>query len=378
MQIGIGVIGATGFIGTPYRKEIREAGGQGRMVALCARRKERLLAAAAEDGAVVATHEWQAVVEHPDVKLVLVLTPDALHYDPVIATAELGKHLVCEKPVGVDAAQSFAMWQAVKRAEVFHFVPFWTRYHPIFIRAKQIIAEGRLGTVQGIIYRWHNPRPIDTPFTWRDDAELSAAGSIADVGSHAYDALRFLLGEEVQQVMAHADTIMPPKADLGEIDLGEAIAWGQQHVTADAQQQQLATTPDFCQLLFKYASGVRGVMVLAHASYYRKGFAPEVELHGTLGSLAIDRINGNILFSDSTEPAQLAETVAGDLPENRFADAVFPALSKHFSGEPSEHPDMEDGFKVQVFVDAVVASARQHTWVSLKEVEEAAMVGAAT
>jgi len=378
MHVGVGVLGATGYIGAPYRNEIRQSGDAARIVALCARRQDRLREAASQDGAALVTDQWQDVVEHPDVDLVLVLTPDALHFEPIMACATRQKHVVCEKPVGIDARQASTMWQAIRQAGVFHFVPYWTRYHPLFLRARQFVDEGRLGVVQGVVYRWHNPRPRNMPYTWRDDAQLSAAGSIADVGSHAYDTIRFILREQAHSVVAHSDTVMPPKPDVGDVDLGEAIAWGEQHATDDADARRGGGTPDFCQLLLRFPSGIRGCMILSHASDYRKGFAPELELHGTDASLSIDRFSGELRFSDSPEPARVAETISEDIPKNRFGSVVFPALSQHLAGNASDDsdmqegwPDMQDGWRVQVFVDAVVASARQRQWIELSRVEAA-------
>ena len=57
--------------------------------------------------------------------------------------------------------------------------------------AREVLDSGVLGEIRGVVYRWHNPRPMDMPLTWRDDDSLSAAGSIADGGSHAYDTLRW-------------------------------------------------------------------------------------------------------------------------------------------------------------------------------------------
>ena len=97
MEFGVGVIGATGYIGTPYRQEIRESSGNIKIIALCARRRDLLEAAAKEDGAQLVTDNWREVVEHPDVNLVIVATPDALHHEAVMACAAAGKHLLCEK-----------------------------------------------------------------------------------------------------------------------------------------------------------------------------------------------------------------------------------------------------------------------------------------
>ncbi|MEO1843930.1 MAG: Gfo/Idh/MocA family oxidoreductase, partial [Akkermansiaceae bacterium] len=76
----VGVLGATGYIGAPYRAEIREC-GEASIVALCARREELLAKAAEEDGAQLATQNWREVVEHPEVNFVIVGTPDALHHE---------------------------------------------------------------------------------------------------------------------------------------------------------------------------------------------------------------------------------------------------------------------------------------------------------
>ena len=367
MKFGIGILGATGYIGVPYRNEIRECPNEGRVVALCARRMDRLEAAGKEDSAELVTQDWRAVVEHPEVDLVMVLTPDALHVEPVLAAAELGKHVFCEKPIGKNVAEAHKMCQTVESRGLLNFVPFWTRYVPAFRRAKQLVAEGKLGEIRGVIYRWHNPRPLSTPFTWRDDPELSAAGSIADVGSHAYDLMRFVLGDEAKRVLVHATSMMPPKADLGDVDLNEAIAWGSGNSTSASKQQRKGTSPDFAQIAFEFQSGCAGHLTVSHASYIRKGFAPELELHGTKGSLSVDRITGELLFADSPDPATQLEVVTDDGFCNRFATHVFPALAQQAAGQETEHPTMRDGLRTQVFTDAALTSAQRGAWVELDE-----------
>ena len=369
MKFQIGVIGATGYIGVPYRKEIRESAqmrrGEADIVALCARRMERLAVASDEDNVRLSSDDWVKIVEHPDVNLVLVLTPDALHYGPVLACAELGKHVLCEKPVGKNANEARQMFDAVRLKGLASFVPFWARYVPVFRRAKQLIDEGRLGEIRAAIYRWQNPRPISMPFTWRDNAELSAAGSIADVGSHAYDTLRFVLGEEAKRVLTHASVVMPPKTDFGEIDLNEALNWSQQSSTPDHGQRRKGTVPDYANISFEMQSGIVGSVLLSHASYIRKGFAPELELHGTLGSIGIDRINSKIHFADSPDPARPLESMDDGFC-NRFEQHVLPAFADRIAGKgKGHHADLEDGYRVQVFTDAALASSQRGEWVEI-------------
>ncbi|MBP63057.1 MAG: hypothetical protein CMJ62_16175, partial [Planctomycetaceae bacterium] len=336
MKFSIGIIGATGYIGTPYRSEIREATNTAEIVALCARRRDRLEAAGRQDGATLITHDWREVVEHPDVNLVLVATPDALHYEPVLACAAAKKHLFCEKPVGKDAGQAYQMWSAYSETELGHFVPFWTRYFQVFRRAREIVLGDTLGEIRAVVYRWHNPRPGSMPHTWRDDASLSSAGSIADVGSHAYDTIRWVTGYDARRVLSHADVTTPLKPDLGSIDLTEALEWGREHSVAESPSQCRATVFDYADIAMEFHNGAVGSLVLSHASFLRKGLAPELELHGTRASLAVDRVTGNITLARPGEDVRVLETVA-ESARNRFSSVVFPAIHERASGSGCEH-----------------------------------------
>ena len=369
MRFQVGVIGATGFIATPYRNEIREAPEDAALVALCARRRDRLEAAAKEDGARFVTDDWREVVEHPDVNFVVVATPDALHHEAVMACAEQGKHLFCEKPVGMNTRQAYESWAAYRDAGLGHFVPYWTRYVEVFARGREIVADGTLGQIRAVVCRWHNPRPAAMPFTWRDDAELSAAGSIADVGSHAYDVVRWIAGEEARRVLAHGDVVTGPKPDIGEPSLTEALEWGQAHSVSDSASLRTGTAFDYGGILIEFQSGAVGSMMVSHAPFLRKGLSPDLELHGTEASLAIDRTAGTPILARPGEDPRTLEAVRDRGSGNRFARHVFPAVRERAAGLESEHPGLEDGWRVQVFVDAAATSARRGEWVELGEMD---------
>lgn len=370
MKFGIGVIGATGYIGTPYRQEIRDSPDDAVIVALCARRRDLLEAAGKEDGATLLTDDWREVVNHPEVNTVLVATPDVLHFEEVLECVRAGKHVICEKPIGVNVKEAYEMWTACRDSGLAGFVPFWTRYVPICDRAREICQSGELGDVRGVVYRWHNPRPLSMPHTWRDDAQLSSAGSIADVGSHAYDTLRWMTGLEATRVIAHADVITPAKPDLGEINLEEALQWTESHAADESSQQKKGTAFDYASISFELDNGAVGTLVLSHAPFLRKGLAPDIELHGTKASLAIDRSKNELWLAEGEEEPKLLETI--DFPGfgNRFGQYVFPALRAEVAGEPTNHPGMEDGYRVQLFTDAAALSAREGRDVPLKELEQ--------
>ncbi len=372
MKFGIGVIGATGFIGSPYRQEIRDCPEDATIVALCSRRRDLLEAAGKEDGATLLTDDWQEVVKHADVDTVLVATPDALHHEAVLACARAGKHVICEKPLGVNAVQAREMWAACRDAGLADFVPFWTRYVPIYQRAREVVRSGRLGDVRAVVYRWHNPRPTAMPHTWRDDADLSAAGSIADVGSHAYDTVRWMLGIEATRVFTHADVVAPAKPDLGNVNLNEALEWGRANTIDKSPRLRKGTAFDYAAISFELDGGVVGSLMLSHAPFLRKNLAPEVELHGTLASLSADRNSGELWLAEEDRQPELLETVAFSGFGNRFARHIFPALRAQITNEPTEHPRLADGWRVQLFTDAAALSAKEHRAVDLGGINDQA------
>ena len=237
-------------------------------------------------------------------------------------------------------------------------------------KTKSLVEDGRLGTIRAIVYRWHNPRPASMPLTWRDQAELSSAGSIADVGSHAYFLIRWILGEEATQVLTHADTITPAKPDLGAIDLSEALQHGMDADAPADVSRRKGGTFDYASIAFKMAAGAVGTLVLSHATYLRKALAPELELHGELGSLAVDRVSGDIRFANPDGSVECIDTLPDQGFGNRFAKYVFPALRRFLEGEPSDHPDLLDGYRVQLFTDAAARSAREGAWVGVGEDHE--------
>jgi predicted dehydrogenase len=90
---------------------------------------------------------WQAAVEDPDVDVVLILVPNNLHQEIVLAAAAAGKHICCEKPLAMDAREAKAMYDAVEKAGVRHQTAFNWRFCPAVQTAKKMVADGTLGRI---------------------------------------------------------------------------------------------------------------------------------------------------------------------------------------------------------------------------------------
>ena len=361
----IGILGATGFIGTPYRAEIRDC-KEAQIVALCARRLDLLKKAAVEDGASMITHDWQEVVNHPDINLIIVATPDALHHEAIMACAKQGKHVLCEKPIGMNKNEAEEMWQAFSKAStpLGHFVPFWTRYVEVFRLAKEIVHSGALGEIKSTVFRWHNPRPENMPLTWRDDPALSSAGTIADVGSHAYDVVRWIINAEAAKVLTHGQTLTPDKPDLGAINLNEAIEQGKSSAS-NAMTRKQGGNFDYASVNCQFSTGATGLFLLSHVTYMRKFLAPELELHGTKASLSADRYSGKVILAKPDQPLVTCHELEPAFGfGNRFEEYVFPALKPTMEGIQGDltHPNLKDGWLVQRFTDAAYRSAKEGNW----------------
>ncbi len=258
--LGVGVLGATGNIGRRYRAELRGIPDQARIVALCARRRERLQRARDEDGAVLITTDWRAVVAHPEVHVVLIATPDDQHLEPALACAAAGRHLICEKPVARTATEAVAIREAFRETGLGHFVPFWSRYEPPLARARELIAGGAVGRARWFTYRRHMPRTAGSAFTWRDDAAVSTAGAVADLGVHMIDVVRWMLGDEPRRVMAQGQVLESSKPYAGELDMQEAAA------CTKADEERRPTAWDHGTVLVELSGGIAGVLMTSESA----------------------------------------------------------------------------------------------------------------
>ena len=145
-----------------------------------------------------ATNDWREVVEDGRIGLFDNGGPNSLHAEPTIAAAQAGKHVVCEKPLGRDAGESYDIWQRVAATGVKHLCGFNYRFVPAVRLAREMIEAGELGEVRHFRARylqdWGDDPSLDT---WRFHADEAGSGALGDLGAHVVDLARFLTGEIV-------------------------------------------------------------------------------------------------------------------------------------------------------------------------------------
>ncbi len=190
--VGVGVVGC-GLIGSRRAAVAAEHPGS-RLVAVADREDWRAKAAAGASGAAV-TSEWEEVVGHRDVDVVVVATTHQWLAPIASAALRAGKHVLCEKPMSLDSRQAEALVTLSHASERVVSVGFNHRHHPAIRRARELVADGAVGDVLFIRCRYgHGGRP-GYEREWRMDPEQSGGGELLDQGIHALDLFRWFLGD---------------------------------------------------------------------------------------------------------------------------------------------------------------------------------------
>ena len=151
------------------------------------------------------TSDADALINRPDVDIVYIAAPPGAHLELALRVCAAGKPCCVEKPMARSAVESVAMLDAFQRAGLPLFVAFYRRGMERFTLARDLLGQGRLGTLTGISYTFKAPRQPDlnpANLPWRLNAADAGAGLFYDLGSHALDILDFFLGP-LENVSGH-------------------------------------------------------------------------------------------------------------------------------------------------------------------------------
>ncbi len=290
------IVVGTGWAGEGHSKALRGAGVD--VVALCGRTPEATRAMAQKLGIADVRFDWQQALTALQPDIVSIATPASVHCEIALAAARRGCHIICEKPLALNAAQAHAMVHAVAQAGVKHGYATTSRYAPAAVYAQTLLAAGLIGQVQEIELIHHfNTSPL-SPYSWY--FQLSqGGGALYNDFPHFLGQILFMTGATLQTVSGTARRLIdrvpvgPPIHDLrlGFVPLhpkqAEAGAW--QAVDADMGYTILARLqlPD---------GGT--AEVLFQASEMATGRYPNsLAFYGSKGSLQL----GGYFFSETIE-----------------------------------------------------------------------------
>jgi predicted dehydrogenase len=160
--------------------------------------------------------DWRRVVDSDDVDLVDVCVPGDLHLPVVEASLAVGKHVLCEKPVGLGAADTrFLAAMAGERPQLVTMAGFNYRRIPAVAAARELVADGALGALVRVRATYLQDWAADpaTPFSWRMDATRAGNGVIGDLGSHLVDLVQHVTGRSMHVDAADATVHVPVRRD---------------------------------------------------------------------------------------------------------------------------------------------------------------------
>jgi len=172
-----------------------------RLIAVSDIDPKRATAIASRNNAVF-DRDWRTLLARPDLDAVIISTPPSLHAEMCIEAVQMGKHVLCEKPLARTPDECRAMIEAADRHDRTLAVGFNYRFYPSFALAKHLLAEGRIGELSHIrAYAGYSATGHNQP--WVKDASVVGGGALHDNGIHLIDLVRWFLGE-VEQVQGFA------------------------------------------------------------------------------------------------------------------------------------------------------------------------------
>jgi predicted dehydrogenase len=388
-DIGAAVIG-TGFIGTVHVEALRRIGVQVRGV--LGSTAERGAARAATLGVAKAYASLDELLADPGVDVVHVTSPNDLHVAQSAAVLAAGRHVVCEKPLSLTAAESRDLVARAAASGLVNAVNFNIRHYPLNQHARDVVAAGALGEVRLVTgHYFQDWLLLPSDWNWRLEPDRGGAlRAVGDIGSHWLDLMTFVTGRRVVSVMADLATFITSRQEpTGPVETFSTDR-SSETVTRPIETEDAAT------ILLRFEGGARGALSVSQISAGRKN-SLQWEIDGSESALAWDSEHPDEIWHGHRDrpnevlirnPALMTSggRAAAALPAGHvegFADtfaalfrAIYADVAKGRPAAQPAYPTFADGFDEMLVNDAIAESARLERWVDV--VRAPVAVGAAS
>ncbi|MGN1410415.1 MAG: Gfo/Idh/MocA family protein [Eubacteriales bacterium] len=345
--------------------------------AVCGREEEWVAENARKFGFESYETDWRRLIERDDIDVIDITAPSNVHKQIAIAAAEHGKHIFCEKPLALTAADAREMEEAVEKYGVKGQVGFNYRFCPAVLLAKKMIDEGKLGRIFHFRGRFLQDWIIDPkfPLVWRLDKSVAGSGSHGDLGAHVIDAARFLIGE-FDSVCGMTETFVKERPIVERME-------GLSGQAGDDAPMGEVTVDDATIFLCRFKCGAIGQI---EATRFAAGHDNDMgfEINGEYGSIrfSFERMN-ELEYYDQTEDRELRgyrtiQCTQGVHPyishwwpaghvlgfETTFVHEMYEFYESIANDRPTS-PSFTDGRKCVEVLEAVDKSIETGTWVRL-------------
>ncbi len=303
--------------------------------------------------------DYRELLANGNVDALVVATPDDLHYQIAMDALDLDLHILCEKPMALNARQAREMYDKAEARGVKHMVLFTWRWQPHFRYLKRLIEAGYIGQSFNADFYFLGNFAIDPVYRWRADGNRSN-GVVSDLGAHMIDFACWYIGRIVK-VNAHLATFV----DVPGVD-----------------NMPIKPTNDSASVLLQFDNGAQGVIRVSSIVHRGDpGANLGARLFGNLGTLEVDQVfswsesratfrgvrTSEERVADIEIPGEYFENIReNELFDPYYYQSVGPRLfvDAILEDQPIE-PNFFDGLQVQEAIDAILESSRLGGWVEI-------------
>ncbi len=385
-QLRAGVIG-TGFIAPVHIEALKRLGVQ--VTAICGSTNgARKTAAQWGIPEVYGDYDYKALLRSPNVDVVHITSPNKAHVEQSLAALAAGKHVVCEKPLGITTTSTAQVMKALRKANAPVFaVNYVCRFFPAVLQMRAMVHRGDLGKIIHVHGRFFQDWLLkEDDYNWRMSAkEGGKLRAIGDIGTHWMDAASFILGARAESIFAHIETFHKTRVrPKGEVNTFTGSARG-------ATQRYRVDTEDFGSVLMRFGKSGHGFVDGVHANTLISQVAAGLKcslaigVFGTKASVQWDFQNPEVIMvGRRDEPNQILQRgtagfdkdVAGftDYPGGHpegFSDChkmQYRAIYQHIASgrkTPALFASAEDGHYEVKLCEAILKSSGKKTWVKI-------------
>lgn len=361
VPIRIAIIGAGAVSDYHHVPGIR-LDSRAELVAACDANAELLAQRKRDWGIDWVTTRYEEVCTSPDVDAVVIATPNFTHHAIALLAARNGKHIMCEKPLGLNAEEVRAMYHAAREHQVTHMTAFTYRFAPAMRYLSHLVKSGSLGVPR----HFRSQRFLDWPETswgWRQYKDKAGAGDLFDMTIHRIDFAIELLGP-IQSIC------------------GAVARFAPRDLTKEGQACPPSEVDDWSSLIGEFTCGATGVWegTTLAKGYGLKGFGHEwAEVNGAEGSGVYRMHDPNHILLGKTgsdlapvlvPPEFLKPTDSPRDPDSGEPATVFryDLLWEFVSAIVSDRdavPCFYDGLRAQTVADAVLRSHSERRWLEI-------------
>ena len=357
-KVLVGIIG-TGFAKTVQIPAFQKCEGA-EVVSVSSARLENAERVARNFDIAHFTDDWRKTIENERVDLVCITTPPVFHRAMTMFALEHGKHVLCEKPMAMNAAEAREMLAKSKEKNVLALIDHELRFLNGRREARRMIESGEIGKIRHAKYNFRAPHrgSADSPWNWWSDID-AGGGALGAIVSHVFDSLRWFTNAEISSVFCQLQTHVKKRTD------------------AKSGEMREVTTDDEANLILRFADGELTEDATANISVSMVEYPiyqNRAEFFGTTGAIRVE-YDGEFFVGKAGE--ETWRKVGVDLNEGidgaratgwnngflAFAAEIVEALR---TGKTivENAATFEDGYKIQLLLDA--ARKSDETGVTVK------------